>query len=380
MNMSFFQKMISKEPCNVSRQIELDYGKALPILCLPFIHCIIECCTEEQLLHGVPYAFDMIIGGPMAAPMFMFCMGATVHFSKNHSASDMAKRGLRLLFVGLLLNIFRFLVPFLVGYAVTSDAEHFLTPLPFFFFGNDVLQFAGLAMLCIALMIKLRLPKSAMLGISLSLSVAGSFLRGADLGNDVLNVIFGWFIGTENEAGLIVSDFPLLNWLIVPVCGYLFGWLLQRVKDKKRFYLTFSPALLAAAVAYLFIGDHFEIGMFAEGENAYYHMLTYDVAACLALTIGLLGLYYALSRVMPRFLNRFMTFTSSSITAFYCIHWVFVRLITNVLLYAINGTQVFPLPGTLLISLAIVPATFAVILIYNGIKNKIRKRERGAEP
>ena len=371
--------IFSKEALNTGRQRELDIGKALPILGLPFVHCIIECCTEEQLLHGIPYAFDMIIGGPMAAPMFVFCMGATVHYSKKHSPVLMAQIGLMLLLCGFLLNICRFLIPFLIGYGITGDAEQFLTPLPFFVFGNDILQFAGLAMLAISLMMRLNLSKTAMFLLSLCFSVTGSFIRGVDLHNDVLNVILGWFVGTESEAVPIISDFPLLNWLIVPVSGYIFGWWLQRVKDKKRFYLSFSPVFLIASIIYLFIGDHFEIGMFAEGENAYYHMVTYDVIASLALTLGLLGVYSALSYILPDVIMRFFTFTSRSITPFYCIHWVFVRVITNVILYAVNGTQLLAVPYILIISLGIALATFAVILLYNRIKDLYVSKFGGAE-
>ncbi len=209
--MNYLKTVFNKEPLNTGRQFDLDIGKAIPILCLPFVHCVIECCTEEQLLHGIPYAFDMIIGGPMSAPMFMFCMGATIHFAKDNSPRHLAGRGLELLFFGFLLNICRFLIPYLIGYAITGDAEHFLTPLPFDVFGNDVLQFAALAMLSIALMLHLKLPKRGMIGIALALSVTGSLIRGVDFQNDALNIILGWMIGTENEAGLVISDFPLLN-------------------------------------------------------------------------------------------------------------------------------------------------------------------------
>lgn len=353
-----------KEPVNTGRQIELDIGKAVPILCLAFVHCIIECCTEEQLAHGVPYLFDMFIGGPMSAPMFMFCMGATIRYSSMHSSKRMALRGLKLIKIGVLLNICRFLIPFLIGFLITGDVDHYLIPLPYYFFGNDILQFAGLSFLCLALFVRLKVSMPALFFISVGMSVAGTFLRGTDFGNDVLNVIFGWFIGTENEAGLIISDFPLLNWLVVPVCGYIFGWLLRRVKDKKQFYLSFSPVLLVISVVCLFLGDRYEFGMFAEGENAYYHMITYDVFVCIALTLGLLGVYYAVLQVLPDNIIRFFKYISRNITAFYCIQWVFVRFITNVVLYVINGTQIFPVRGTMLISTGIVFATLAVIWIY----------------
>ena len=63
--------------------------------------------------------------------------------------------------------------------------------LPYYMFGNDVLQFAGLAMLVIALFMRLKFPRKVMFAIALAFSVAGTFLRGTDMGNDVLNIIFG---------------------------------------------------------------------------------------------------------------------------------------------------------------------------------------------
>ena len=375
--MKALKDVFSEKPVNTGRQLELDLGKALPILFLPFIHCTIECCTEEQMLTGLPYTFDMIIGGPMAAPMFMFCMGATIHFSKENKAKRLLKRGLQMLLFGFLLNICRFLIPYLIGYAITGDVEQYLTPLPYHFFGDDVLQFAGLAMLALSLMIYLKLPKRAMFAIALALSVTGSFIRGVDFHNDVLNIAMGWFIGTENEAGLVISDFPFLNWLLVPVCGYIFGWYLQRVKDKKRFYLSFSPVLLAASIVYCVIGETYDIGMFAPGENAYYHMLTYDVAASLAMTLGSLGLYSAVAHVLSPKVMSFFTYISRNITAFYCIHWVFVSMFIRVFVYAAVGTQLIPYPWVLLISFVIVFLTLLMIHVYGKMKRTYKERRSG---
>ncbi len=361
-------ELLSAEICNTGRQTELDIGKALPILCLAFVHCVIECCTEEQLLSGIPFLFDSVIGGPFSAPMFLFCMGATIHYTKRNSPEEIALRGLSLLRAGFLLNVFRFLLPFLLGYAITGNTRQYLVPLPYFFFGNDVLQFACLSMLCIALFKKLKTPKWAMAAVSLAMSAAGTFLRGTDLGNDVLNVVLGWFIGTENEAGLVISDFPLLNWLIVPVCGYLFGSLLLHVKDKKRFYLLVSPALVAALLI-MVVEIRFVVGTFSPGENAFYHLFLYDALWFLAIIPGLLGVYYGASKILPERLVGFFTYTSRHITEFYCIHWVLVRLITNVALFSLFGTQVLPLRYVLLLSLGISLTTFLCIVVYDTFLN-----------
>ncbi len=365
--------VLSADVINTGRQAELDIGKALPVLCLAFVHCIIECCTEAQLYFGIPLLFDSVIGGPMSAPMFLFCMGATVHYSKVKTPQKMVQRGLHILLIGFILNICRFFIPFIIGWLITGNAEKYLVPLPYFVFGNDVLQFAGLAFLCLALFTKLKTPKWLMAVIALALSIAGSFLRTTDMGNDVLNVIFGWFIGTVNEENLIISDFPLFNWLIIPVCGYIFGSVLLHVKDKKKFYLSFSPVLLTLALIVLAFELPAEVGMFGDGQNAYYHLYTFDAITCMALTLGLLGLYYGLSRILPKRIMQFLTYTSSHITKFYCVHWVLVRVITNVVLYVVLGTQLIPVWEIMLISLAIVVSTFLVLVVYDRFK--ARKRE-----
>ena len=364
--------VLSADVINTGRQIELDIGKALPILGLAFVHCIIECCTEAQLYFGIPLLFDSVIGGPMSAPMFLFCMGATIHYSKVNTPQKMVQRGLYILLIGFILNICRFFIPFMIGWLITGNADKYLVPLPYFVFGNDVLQFAGLAFLCLALFTKLKTPKWLMAVIALALSVAGSFLRTTDMGNDVLNVIFGWFIGTVNQENLIISDFTLFNWFIIPVCGYIFGSVLLRVKDKRKFYLSFSPVLLTLAVIVLAFELPAEVGMFGDGENAYYHLYTFDAITCMALTLGLLGVYYGLSKILPKKILHFFTYTSSHITKFYCIHWVLVRFITNVVLYVVLGTQLIPVWEIMLISLGIVISTFLILLVYDRFKARKR--------
>ncbi len=372
----FRKAVFSADVVNTGRQPELDIGKALPVLCLAFVHCIIECCTEAQLYYGIPLLFDSVIGGPMSAPMFLFCMGATIHYSKVNTPEKLLRRGLHILLAGFVLNICRFFIPFIIGWLITGNADKYLVPLPYLVFGNDVLQFAGLAFLCLALFTKLKTPRWLMALIALAMSIAGTFLRTTDMGNDVLNVIFGWFIGTVNQENLIVSDFPLLNWLIIPVCGYIFGSVLLHVKDKRRFYLSFSPALLLLAVIVIAFELPAEVGMFGDGQNAYYHMYTYDSFTSMALTLGLLGLYYGLSFILPKKILHFLTYTSSHITKFYCVHWVLVRVITNVVLYVVLGTQLIPVWEIMFIALAIVVMTFLILHLYDGLI--ARKRESAA--
>ena len=365
-----FRELFSDGPVNTGRQTELDLGKALPVLCLPFVHCFIECTASEGLDHGIPFFFDYVVGSPMSAPMFVFCMGVGIAYTKNNSAPDLAKRAGKLFLIGMLLNVCRFLLPYLAGYAITGEAGKYLEPLVYRVFGNDILQFASLCFLCIALFVKLKIPDGIMLLLSFGASLIGWGLNDVDLGNNASNVILGHFIGTEDTAGLVVSDFPLLNWLIVPVAGYVFGKLLRRVRDKDAFYRRVSPIPLVLSVLFLVLEYFIGIGMNRPGgENTYYHATTYDVLAFIALTVGLFGVYNFVRKLLPEKIRAFLTSVSRGITSIYCIHWVFVVWITNVLLYVVSGTQELPVWQTLVLSFAIL----AVTLILSQLWRKYKK-------
>ena len=71
---------------NSGRQIEIDLARAVIIFCLPLIHCMIECTSDEGLTRGIPYLFDTIIGGPLSAPMYMFVMGVGMVYTRSREA------------------------------------------------------------------------------------------------------------------------------------------------------------------------------------------------------------------------------------------------------------------------------------------------------
>ncbi len=356
------EDIFSAEPVNKGRQAELDIAKAVITFLLAFIHCTIECTSEENLASGIPYLFDTIIGGPLAAPMFMFSMGVGMVYTKKNGAGDFAKRGLHLFISGFVLNLCRYTIPYLIGYAIVPDYDKYITPLLYRTLCNDILQFAGLSMLLIALLRRFDITDGFMLILSLGMSVAGMLCNGVDLGSVAGNIFFGFLVGTEDAAGMVFSDFPLLNWFIVPVCGYLFGKFLIRVKDRNKFYLACSPICLVVAAVYFIVGIRFGLGMFGEGQNCYYHISTNDVLASVAAMVGILGVYHFLLPWIPERLMSWMHDLSKNLTPVYCIHWVILVLVTNVWLYAARGTQELPVPAVMLLSFVI--SMVAIIIAH----------------
>ena len=145
------ERIFSEKVVNDGRQKELDMAKALMIFCLAFIHVTIECTPEEKLVSGIPYLFDSVIGGPFSAPMYMFAMGFGMAYVKDQRAEDFVIRGIKLAILGIVLNLCRFFIPFVLGYISTGDYDKFIAALPYRVFGNDILQFESLAMMIMGL-------------------------------------------------------------------------------------------------------------------------------------------------------------------------------------------------------------------------------------
>ena len=372
----FTGRILSYKNVNTARQWELDMARTAMILCLPLIHCINECTDEADLAGGIPYLFDTIIGGPFSAPMYMFAMGVGMVYTKDSNPMHHLMRGLKILLTGYLLNICRFLLPYLAGYALTGEKEKYMEPLLYKLLGNDILIFAGMAMMLMALLIRMEIPDAGLIVIGLGLSGMGTYFNGTDVKSPIGNIFLGYLIGTEDAAGLVVSDFPICNWLLFPFYGYVFGKVLKRVKDKDRFYLLLSAPALVFAVIYFAIGLYKKTGMFGEGQNCYYHMIFGDALASLALTIGRIGVYYYISIQIPEKAVKLCQGISRNITSIYCIHWVLVIVVTNLVLYIAGGTQELEPYRTVLLGCGISAVSVLTAHLYEMWKNKKRRWRR----
>ena len=357
---------------NCGRQKELDLAKCGAILCLALIHCVIECTPEEQLVSGIPYLFDTVIGGPLSATVFMFAMGVGVAHKNSQSTRDGALRGLRIMLISYMLNICRFLIPYLIGYGITGDTGKYIDPLLYKVLCNDVLLFAGMALVLIALFRKMKLKDWQMAAIAFAASAAGTMLNGVDVNNALGNILLGYLIGTEDAAGMVMSYFPLLNWLVFPVSGYIFGKRQLRLKDKNLFYGILSAICVPVATIYYAVGIVYERGMFGEGQNCYYHLQFSDALGALLSTIGVLGICHFLIRYLPEWVSSLSQKISRNITSIYCIHWVLVVYITNLGLYIWRGTQVLPVWQTLLLGAAIEIAAIYIAVIWQRIRKRVR--------
>ena len=148
--------LFAKEKINKGRQLEIDALKAICIVCMIFIH-VMEDCVGSGAMEStqVSQAMDKI-GVVVGAAAFMFCMGIGMRYARNQSAKAYVIRGIAIITVGQMLNLLRNVLFNITAYWITNE-QWFLAN-SFLVIQADILSFAGLAFLLIALLRKLNLP------------------------------------------------------------------------------------------------------------------------------------------------------------------------------------------------------------------------------
>ncbi len=362
----------------VLRQPEVDLTKAFITFFLATIHVFVECSTDDQLWSGLPYFFDSILGGPWAAPMFIFSMGIGLAFTTRNKPVDLFVRGVKILMVGLILNVMRFLVPSLLGFMITKDQAFYIDKLPYRFFGNDLLQFAGLAMIFMALLKYFKLTPWKIFGIGLVMNGVAWLLRGTWLDNIMVNILLGHFIGVDNGTELVMSDFPLLVWFLMYASGLVFGGYLKVMtpKAKKKFYMLVSLPCFIVTTAVYIIEYYMGFGMMGgPGANVFYHLTTPEVFLCIGTEFAMLGLcYFICSKCSKRVLDVIEKI-SRSVTVVYVIQWTLVWWVANVLIYIVRGSKY--LPPLVSLGLGLVLSTASVVIAQFWMRFKKKRKISG---
>ena len=335
-----FSDIISKEEVNKGRQYELDIAKAFLIFSLAIVHLFCECSDPETMYNGLPYFFDSVIGGPWGAPVFIFCMGVGLAYSRHDQPKQLIMRGLGLGLTGLILNTCRFLIPSLVGYAITGNKEMYITPLPYRFFEGDILQFACFAMILMGICKNFKMKPFAIWILGLILNILSCFISNTDYGNPVLNVCIGYITGAEDAGKNVLTNFPLIVWFFVYASGFLFAYVIKRIKNKKAFYGIILP-ICVIPVAIVFPYEYYNrIEMMGgPGDNVFYHAKTYDVILCLLAIMSMIAVSYFISLILPEKIMKVICGISKNITIVYFIQWILVWWTANVFIYIIRGAH-----------------------------------------
>lgn len=372
-----FKELFSKDPCNTGRQFEIDLMKLVLIVRLAPVHVIVEATRPELLdVLGLPYYFDSVVGGLIGPTRFMILMGLGLAYTRHGTPREVFMRGVKIGIIGVILNICRYLIPSLIGYGLSGNYDKYILNLPYLFFSNDILQFASLAMMLMALLLYFKLNPQKIFAVSLVMSLAGNLLRQVDTHSNVLNVILSHFIGVESKGGapFIYSDFPLIIWFIFYAFGYLFTYYYKRLNNKARFFAVVSPVCLVIAAAFTVWEIIGGFGMMmGEGVNVFYHMTTPEAFICILAFIGTLGIFYPVSKIIPEKLKKPIESISRNVNSVYCIHWVIVWWTVDLFIYLIRGNQY--LEPQVAVAIGAVITVVSIVIADLWSKFKYRRKD-----
>ena len=366
---------ISLEHVNKGRQYEVDCVKFFAVIFMVCIH-IYEQLGSYDYHNNLPTGFFCnaieFLGGPMAAPVFMFAMGIGMVFTRHNSPKDFVKRGFKLLSMGFLLNFFRETLLEILGNLILG-MDYSFEYIADGFLNIDILHFAGMTFLAAGLMKKAKINSKTMLVIGIFFQAIGIWFSRLTFSSVITGNLLGLLFPTGEKVA-----FPLSLWCLYPLSGILFGEYLQKVLNKEKFYRILIIAGSAVSVAMisclLFIGYDIRL-IYALCDNSYYHQNFIGVIFIMPFVVLSLGISYFLFKGIGQTkLGVFISFCSKNLNMIYIIQWLLIAWTVAVFTATgkepgLNATGII-LMGFLAVSVSILITALIRKIIDKGSKKQ----------
>ena len=342
---------LQKPELNTSRQLNLDLLKAAAIVCMIMCHPVFMLGQHlpNYLDDYAYFVADCIFGIYLfVAHAFMFAMGFGIVFSKKNEPGQLIRRGIRILVLAYVLNFLRYGIYALIDGLIEGE---FMEETVYAFIVQDILQFAGLALIMTGIFKRLRMNEVAMFSLSVVLSLAGTFLAFEFDGSYLANYLLGFFVVTTEEC----SCFAFFNWYFFVAFGMLFAAVLRRCEDLDAFYRRLlcvsCPVMLAYVAVSIAVGP-----MFLSKGTWYYAASTLEALGLLSIDLTFLAVaHFLVNRVGADKFPICLTM-SKNITEIYVIQWCVIGFVDAVFCYVLG--IVFSYPAMYAFSIVLIPASY----------------------
>ena len=198
-------RYFADEKVNDGRQLELDLLKALCVVGMIFTHVLLDLSDSAMPKFVDEYGMEFF-----GAATFMICMGIGMGYMRNQSPKAYLLRGFGLLTIGQLLNIFRNSVPNLIAWWITG--KQFFIANALLILQSDIMSFAGLAFMLMALLKKLRFSDLQILIFSVVLNflalLSWHYIPSPE--SYLAMQMMGYFVISDAEASFPVSSAVLV--------------------------------------------------------------------------------------------------------------------------------------------------------------------------
>lgn len=300
-------------------------------------------------------------------------MGLGSRYSRA-SIGDMVRSGGRLFGYQYLNNIAYFvsaILPLLIlqlftdmseaGDMVSKNSELYLFYINIFFLSGGIY-------LILALMRWLKTPIWLYAALGIGINAVSPMLVGLHTGYHLIDYVLGGFFG-----GSPYASFSILNYLPYALLGVVFGEVLKRVADKKRFYIIVGCVSLSIVMLFCF----WVFKKYPSFDSLYeYIRVTYiqpDFIRTIANTASVLllsGLLYfakdSIAKCAP--VKNQLLYFNKHVSKYYAIHPTFFLLAWGFHLY-----KPFGFAGCCVLFVLCLAYTEALVRLYNNMRMKKNK-------
>jgi hypothetical protein len=255
----------------------------------------------------------LLLGGPLAVPVFMMVMGYFVSLNKKSPIQNVI-RGIKIIIIGFLLNI-----GLNLSLLIKIEFEGWqFDPLQYIF-GVDVLYMAGLSIVILSVLKSLKkgqlwITLFLILFVSISTSQLNRILTIPDR-NYFLPFIAGEYLW---------SYFPLFPWLSYSLIGFLFQKTEQRIMQFFLKHKSVSITLVSVIFVLVVLFSQFGIKTTINLSEYYHHTFMFLLWAVGVDILWIILLRFIVQRFPEFSIIVFLRWLGKNITVFYIIQWLII--------------------------------------------------------
>jgi hypothetical protein len=314
--------IFSNEKDNMGHQPEFDYFKALLVFMMVFVH-FYENFSRDSITLTVE-----IIGFILGADGFMLLMGIGMKYSRHQELSNYISRGINLITKGQISNLLRCALPNIIAWKTTGNKIFISRALVFL--QPDILTFAGISFLFLALLKKIKLSDNFILCISIIMNIIGFILYKIIKQPEsfLMKQLMGYFILTDTEA-----SFPLCSYFIFVAIGYRLGEIYQKISNKDKFYNRIIFFFLPLTIFYIYIRINYNFIILPDfGYDEDYSLFPVPDAinACME-SIVIISLLYKIGKIFQGKVPYYIKHLSKNVNKYYIIHYILLLQLTTFL-------------------------------------------------
>jgi uncharacterized membrane protein len=297
----------------------LDLARGFTVLMIAPIHTV--------MLYSKLYVHDTLLGKFLAfvaewhgAQIFMLLMGISFAFSSKHTFESVCKRSFYLLLIAYSLNIFKFVIPHVLGWLPENllaeiQIQKGITGYLQLFLIGDILHFAAIATLILYFVYLL--PRNHEFAIIFAGFVCffASLFWDANSDNIFINYLLQLTTGSPPHV-----FFPLFPWLTYPVIGLALGYFFKTDNHQHVFWFIRDLGWILIASRILLISIPVNTL-----PSAFYRTGSLDTIFHIGVVLVALSCWdWVSNNVKQNHFFRLLTYLSENITQVYIIQWILI--------------------------------------------------------